>query len=186
MCKLPKRFWPMFVMLNTLREAWKMSTRNQAFLVVAATLLNLLPVEIHQATSLLSFRKHVKMEILKGAFKNILPMWEISKPTRCNLMWFSCHPQVGYVMLYYIMLPAKKANVVLGCINRNIVCKSHDVLFPLYSALIRHHLEYCVQFTTPHFMKDANKLKQYQRRATRMIGDWKPSPMRKEDWGEIW
>ena len=39
----------------------------------------------------------------------------------------------------------------------------------VHLALVRPHLEYCVQFWTPHFKKNANKLKQIQRRATRMI-----------------
>ena len=63
----------------------------------------------------------------------------------------------------------KKTNAILGCINRSIVFKSCEVLVPLYSALVRPHLEYCVHFWTPHFKKDANKLEQVQRRVTRMI-----------------
>ena len=38
----------------------------------------------------------------------------------------------------------KKATAILGCINRNIVLKSHEVLVPLYLALLRSYLEYCV------------------------------------------
>ncbi len=41
---------------------------------------------------------------------------------------------------------AGKANRMLDFINRNISFKTKDVILPLYTSLVRPHLEYAVQF----------------------------------------
>ena len=54
-------------------------------------------------------------------------------------------------------------------IRRNITYKENSLIAALYKAIVRPHLEYCIQAWNPYIRKDIDMLEKIQRRATKLI-----------------
>jgi len=58
---------------------------------------------------------------------------------------------------------------IVGCIRRSAASRSREMILPLYSALVRPHLECCVLFCALQYKRDMELLGRFQQRANKMI-----------------
>ena len=63
----------------------------------------------------------------------------------------------------------KKAYGMLAFIGRGSEFKNWQVMLQLYRTLVRPHLEYSVQFWSPHYQKNVEALEMVQKRFTRVL-----------------
>ncbi len=67
----------------------------------------------------------------------------------------------------------KRTRVALLLIRRSFVTLTPEIFIPLYSTLIRPHLEYAIQASSPYLKKDIDDLERLQRLAPRMVKGWR-------------
>ena len=75
----------------------------------------------------------------------------------------------GHKVAMQVEKVVKKAYGMLAFIGRGIEFKNWQVMLQLYRTLVRLHLEYSVQFWSPHYQKDVEALERVQKRFTRML-----------------
>ena len=51
---------------------------------------------------------------------------------------------------------AQKVNHTLGCIKRSVASRVREVILSICSALVRPHLEYCIQMWSPQYRRDVD------------------------------
>ena len=66
-------------------------------------------------------------------------------------------------------IATSKGNQILRLIRGTITYKEKHLIVPMYKAIVRPHLQYCIQAWRPYRKKDIDNLERIQRRATKMI-----------------
>lgn len=109
--------------------------------------------------------------VLEEAVKNLSLV--LSKPFMiCLLIYLPYIMSFISPVLECIPMTKKDNNIlgcIRGCIRKGITVRSREMILPLYSALLRSHLECWVQLRAPQYKKYMNFLEQLWCRVTKML-----------------
>ena len=81
-------------------------------------------------------------------------------------------------MSWECVLADQNTNHILGCIRSRVVSRAREGILPLYSALMRAHLEPCVQLWGLQHKKDMDLLNMSRRGPPGRSEGWSTSPMK--------
>ncbi|KAK4830079.1 hypothetical protein QYF61_008417 [Mycteria americana] len=160
-----------YTSMDLVKKIWEIELMNG----VGLSLLTYRDAKISFSTSvdLLEGRKALQRDLDR------LDRW-----AKANCMRFNSAKVLGVLVERQLNMSqqcaqvAKKANSILACIRNSVTSRTREVIVPLYSALVRPHLDYCVQFWAPRYKKDIEGLERVQRRATKLVKGLRTSPLR--------
>ena len=95
---------------------------------------------------------------------NSIPFFEVSTPPTkahlCHLAVTKHERDLGVMVDRWMKMSTqcvatvKKANSMLSIIRKGIENKTVRIILPVEKSMVRPHLEYCIQFWSPHLKKD--------------------------------